>query len=173
MTLIVNVQENKNVSEWCKFKDENGAVLAEFKIRGISYKPYRVAIERASNQVASKGYDVSAATILDKLYPELLLECAACHLLEDWKGVVLCEKNNNGELIKTTPGYTPENATKLFNLGDIGPIIWAFVKSESERIQSEADEYKDEVVGKLSTSTNGSSSAQKKKRTNTVKNNQQ
>ncbi|ENU92101.1 hypothetical protein F971_01988 [Acinetobacter vivianii] len=173
MTLNVNVNAEKTVSKWCEYKDDKGNVLAEFKIRGVSYKPYRVAIERASNQVAAKGYDVSTATLLDKLYPELLLEAAACHLLEDWKGIVLCEKNADGEVIKTEPGYTPENATKLFNLGDIGPIIWSFVKSESERIQKEADDWKADVLGKSSSSTNGSSSAPKKKRTTTPRNKQQ
>ena len=28
----------------------------------------------------------------DKLYHELLLEAAACHLVADWKGVVYIEK---------------------------------------------------------------------------------
>lgn len=157
MALNVNVNEEKTVSKWCKYKDDEGNVLAEFKIRGVKYKPYRVALERASNQIAAKGYDVSTATPLDKLYPELLLEAAACHLLEDWKGIVLNEKNADGEVIKTEPGYTPENATKLLNLGDVGLLIWAFVKSESERIQKEADDWRADVLGKSSSSIDGSS----------------
>lgn len=172
MTLKVSIQNNKTVSLWCHYKDEDGNVLAEFKIRGSGYKPYKVALERANNQISSKGFDVVTARATDKLFPELLLECVACHLIEDWKGIVFHEENQDGELVEVEPECSPENAIKLLNQSDIGPIIWAFVNSESERIQKEADLYRDEVVGKSSSSINGASSDQKKKRTTTVKNKQ-
>ncbi|MDQ1207278.1 hypothetical protein QE380_000201 [Acinetobacter baylyi] len=153
MALEVNIQRNKDVSLWREYKDEEGNVLAEFKIRGIGYKSYQVALERVSNQINSKGFDVALASKEDKLYHELLLEAAACHLIEDWKGVVFVEANSDDELIKTEPPYNAENATKLLNLGDLGISIWSFIRKESEKIQKEADAYKDEVVGKSQLST--------------------
>ncbi|EIB6858176.1 hypothetical protein KC095_11515 [Acinetobacter nosocomialis] len=153
MALEVNIQRNKDVSLWREYKDAEGNVLAEFKIRGISYKPYQVALERVNNQITSKGFDVALASKEDKLYHELLLEAAACHLIEDWKGVVFVEVNADDEQVKTEPPYNAENATKLLNMGDLGISIWSFIRKESEKMQKDADAYKDEVVGKSQTST--------------------
>jgi len=172
MALKVTIQTSKTVSKWREYTDIEGNVLAEFKIRGSGYKPYQVALERANNQINSKGFDVSKAGKDDKLYHELLLEAAACHLIEDWKGVVFEEKIDGGEVIETEPEYSPENATKLLNMGDIGISIWLYVKQEAEDIQKEADAYKDEVVGKSSNSTTGASSTQKKKRATTARSRQ-
>lgn len=155
MALIVAIQKGKEVSLWKEYKDAEGNVLAEFKIRGEGYKPFRVALERANNQVASKGYNVSTAGKEDKLYHELLLEAAACHLIADWKGVVFVEDGKEIE-----PPCTPENATKLFNMGDIGVAIWAFVKSHAEQIQADADEVQVETLGKSSNSTDTAASTQ-------------
>lgn len=155
MALKAAIQQSKEVALWKEYKDGEGNVLAEFKIRGESYKPFRVALERANNQVASKGYNVSTAGKEDKLYHELLLEAAACHLIADWKGVVFVEDGKEIE-----PSCTPENATKLFNMGDIGVAIWAFVKSHAEQIQAEADKVQAETLGKSLSSTNIQSDTQ-------------
>ncbi len=155
MALKVAIQKSKEVSLWKEYKDAEGNVLAEFKIRGEGYKPFRVALERANNQVTSKGYNVSTASNEDKLYHELLLEAAACHLIADWKGVVFVEDGKEVE-----PSCTPENATKLFNMGDIGVAIWAFVKSHAEQIQAKADKVQAETLGKSLNSTNTQSDTQ-------------
>ena len=134
MALEVNIQTNKDVSLWREYKDAEGNILAEFKVRGIGFKPYQVALERANNQITSKGFDVKNASKEDKLYHELVLEAAACHLIEDWKGVVFVEKDENGESIRTEPGYDSENAVKLLGMGDVGVSIWLFIKSEAENM---------------------------------------
>ncbi|WP_198077751.1 hypothetical protein [Acinetobacter calcoaceticus] len=169
MALEVNIQRNKDVSLWREYKDSEGNVLAEFKIRGIGYKPYQVALERANNQISAKGFDVAKATAEDKLFHELVLEAVASHLIEDWKGVVFVEEGSEGELVKTEPTFNGENAFKLLNMGDLGVSIWSFIRTESEKIQAEANQYRDDVVGKSQPSTNGQSSVQKKKRTTTAK----
>lgn len=164
MTLKVAIQQSKEVALWKEYKDGEENVLAEFKIRGSDYKAYRVAVERARNQLSSKGYDVATAGSEDKLYHELLLEAAACHLVADWKGVVFVEDGKEIE-----PECSPENATKLFNMGDIGVAIWAFVKAQADEIQAEANGYRDEVLGKSESSTTTSSSPTKRKRASTIK----
>ncbi|NNP75559.1 hypothetical protein A7P54_03880 [Acinetobacter sp. Ac_3412] len=169
MALEVNIQINKDVSLWREYKDTKGNVLAEFKVRGIGYKPYQVALERANHQITSKGFDVKSVAQGDKLYHELVLEAAACHLIEDWKGVVFLETNAEGESIRSEPSYDPDNALKLLGMGDVGLSIWLFVKNEAEQIQTEADAYKVEIVGKSQPSTSspadmqGSRSMKKRK----------
>lgn len=66
-----------------------------------------------------------------------------CHLIEDWEGIEFEE----GEVVKEQP-YSEENATKLFHMGDLGWQIWGFVKSEAEKIQKEANQVKEDVLGK-------------------------
>lgn len=150
MALKVAIQQSKDIAVWKEYKDVDGNVLAEFKIRGDEYKPYRVALERAQNQIASKGYNVALVGSEDKLYHELLLEAAACHLIADWKGITFVE---DGEEVEV--GYSPENATKLLNMGDIGPIIWMFVKDHANKIQMDANKELADTMGKSSTSTTG------------------
>lgn len=171
MSLIVGLNKSKQISKWCEYKDSEGNVLAEIKVRGISYKPYQVAVERAQNQISSKGFDVDTASANDKLFHELLLDAAACHLIEDWDGVGIEKKDADGNVVYKEDGtpesidlpYTPENAKSILNNGDIGPVIWLFVKSNAEEIQREADGIKADVLGKSNGSTSGQKSEVKSK----------
>lgn len=165
MSLIVGLNKSKQISKWCEYKDAEGNVLAEVKVRGISYKPYQVAVERAQNQIAQKGFDVDTASVNDKLFHELLLDAAACHLIEDWKGIAVPDANGEPKDFI----YTTENAKKLLNEGDIGPVIWLFVKSNAEEIQREADGIKADVLGKSENSTSGQKSEVVPKRRNSPK----
>lgn len=165
MSLVVGLNKSKQISKWCEYKDAEGNVLAEIKVRGISYKPYQVAVERAQNQIAQKGFDVDTASANDKLFHELLLDAAACHLIEDWKGIAVPDANGEPKDFI----YTTENAKKLLNEGDIGPVIWLFVKTNAEQIQREADEVKAETLGKSGNSMNGQKSEVVPKRRNSPK----
>lgn len=165
MSLVVGLNKSKQISKWCEYKDADGEVLAEIKVRGISYKPYQVAVERAQNQISSKGFDVDTATTNDKLFHELLLDAAACHLIEDWDGIAVPDENGEPKDFI----YTTENAKKLLNEGDIGPVIWLFVKTNAEQIQREADEVKAETLGKSENSMNGQKSEVVPKRRNSPK----
>lgn len=165
MSLIVGLNKSKQISKWCEYKDADGEVLAKIKVRGISYKPYQVAVERAQNQIAQKGFDVDTASANDKLFHELLLDAAACHLIEDWDGIAVPDENGEPKDFI----YTTENSKKLLNEGDIGPVIWLFVKTNAEQIQREADEVKAETLGKLENSMNGQKSEVVPKRRNSPK----
>ncbi len=143
MGINVEINRVKEVALWKPFTNDNGEVLGRFKVRGIEYKPYQVALERATNHLATKGYDVAAATAEDELYHELLFKAAAYHLIEDWDGVTFIE---DGE--KTEVPYTGENAYKLFKHGDIGFLIWSFIKQHAESIQAESNKKKEDLLGK-------------------------
>ncbi|MFH4351955.1 hypothetical protein WAJ70_22990, partial [Acinetobacter baumannii] len=79
-------------------------------VRGISDKPFQGAIERAGNQISSKGYDVMVKDENAKLYHEFLMDACAAHLIEDWKGVVFAEIVD-GKTVESEKPYTPENAS--------------------------------------------------------------
>lgn len=150
MSLSVGIIKPKNVSKWVEYKDLEGNVLAKFKVRGIGYKSYQVAIERANHQITSKGFNVESADVGDKLFHELLYDAAACHLIEDWQGISFLEDGVEKEV-----AFTTENAKKLLSMGDIGVVIWAFIKEHADKIQKEADGYKAEIMGKFDSSTDG------------------
>lgn len=144
MSLKIAIRESKQVSKWIEYKDGEGNVLAEFKIRGDAYQGYVAAKERAANQVSSKGYNVETASKDDKTYVELLRDCVACHLIEDWKGIEFQDENGNS----TKPEFSPENAMKLLRMGDLGNVIWLFITHHAAEIQSEANAEHKEVLGK-------------------------
>ena len=144
MSLKVQIKESKQVSKWVEYKDAEGNVLAEFKIRGEGYQAYIAAKEQAHNQVSAKGFDVEKATKDDKTYIELLRDCVACHLIEDWKGIEFEDEKGN----VTQPPYTQENAIKLLRMGDIGNILWLFITTHAIEIQAQADKEHKETLGK-------------------------
>ncbi|WP_098722546.1 hypothetical protein [Acinetobacter baumannii] len=168
MALKVGIIKSSDVSKWCEYKGVDGEVQAEFKVRGIAYKPFQVAIERAGNQISSKGYDVMVKDEDAKLYHELLMDACAAHLIEDWKGVVFAEIVD-GKTVESEKPYTPENASKLLNLGDIGISIWLFIKEQAQKIQEEADKDKALILGKSSSSTNTKRPMRRKRRTKSNK----
>ncbi|HFE9653362.1 hypothetical protein OHW45_06275 [Acinetobacter baumannii] len=168
MALKVGIIKSSDVSKWCEYKGTDGQVLAEFKVRGVAYKPFQVAIERAGNQILSKGYDVMVKDENAKLYHELLMDACAAHLIEDWKGVVFAEIID-GKTVESEKPYTPENASKLLNMGDIGIQIWLFIKEQAQKIQEEADQDKALILGKSSSSTNTKKRMRRKRRTKSNK----
>lgn len=154
MALSVGINKPKQISKWCDYTDENGVVLASFKIRGIGYKPYQIALERANNQISLKGYDVDKATKEDSLFHELLFDAVAVHLLEDWKGVEF-EEVINGKIVKREIPFTTDKAKEALRFGDNGAVIWLFIKNQSEQMQLESDSEKLEILGKLKDSITG------------------
>jgi hypothetical protein len=65
--------------------------------------------------------------------------------------------------------YTAENASKLFNLGDIGVAIWLFVKTEAQKIQENADKDKAVILGKSLSYTNTKKRTHRNRRTKSNK----
>lgn len=154
MSLVIGINKPKQVSKWCDYKDEEGNVLASFKVRGIAYKPYQKALEMAQNQISSKGFNIETANKDDNLFHELLFDALSVHLIEDWKGIDF-EEVINGEIVKREVPFTTENAKNALRNGDNGTIIWMFIKQESEKMQAEADREKLDILGKSVAYTNG------------------
>lgn len=162
MSLVIGINKSKQISKWCDYTDSEDNVLASFKIRGIGYKPYQIAIERAQNQISSKGYNVDTASKDDNLFHELLFDAVAVHLIEDWKGIDF-EEVVNGEIVKREVPFTTESAKNALRNGDNGVIIWGFVRAESEKMQAESDREKLEILGKSVNFTSGQNTVATKK----------
>ena len=150
MSLAINTVKPKNTERWVHYTDSKDKVLASFLVRNIGFKSYRVALERANNQIASKGFDVDSADKNDKLFHELILDAVACHLIADWKGLV----DEEGKDII----FTTEKAKEILTFGDIGMLIWHFVRDEAQKLQDEIDQERFEILGKSENCTNGQKS---------------
>lgn len=143
MALIAEIEESKTASTWKEYKDSNGNVLARFKIRGIEYEPYQIAQQRINHQLSLKCLNISNISEDEKTLQSLNMEACACYLLEDWEGVSF---KVNGEVAEV--GYSKENAVKLLQLGKIGADIYLFILTQANKIQAEAQLFKDQVLGK-------------------------
>ena len=64
------------------------------------------------------------------------------------EGVVFAEIVD-GKTVESEKPYTPENASKLLNLGDIGISIWLFIKEQAQKIQEDADKDKALILEKV------------------------
>ncbi|ENX4506571.1 TPA: hypothetical protein R7O29_003754, partial [Acinetobacter baumannii] len=71
--------------------------------------------------------------------------------------------------VESEKPYTPENASKLLNLGDIGISIWLFIKEQAQKIQEDADKDKALILGKSWSSTNTKKRMRRKRRTKSSK----
>ncbi len=47
MALKVGIIKSSDVSKWCEYKGADGEVQADFKVRGIAYKPFQVAMPQS------------------------------------------------------------------------------------------------------------------------------
>lgn len=44
VALKVGIIKSSDVSKWCEYKGSDGEVQAEFKVRGIAYNPFQIAM---------------------------------------------------------------------------------------------------------------------------------
>lgn len=154
MALKVNIIKSApELSEWKEYKDdETGEVLAEFKVRGIAYKPYNIAVDLARNEMSKSADDISKVEKNSRYRHEYMYSAMAHHLIEDWKGIEL--SFDDGQTYQLVP-YTGENAEKLLTEGDLGLLVWGFVHQAALDIQKAANEAMDKTLGKSLNSTTG------------------
>lgn len=144
--MLFSIQKDKQVSAWVKH--ESGA---EFLINGIKNREYLIAEERAQHAFRQQGVDLSDVSTTDRPFHEYLLEATAKYLIADWSGVQI--KNEDGEIIDVP--FSKDTAFQILRDGDIGIVLWAFVKKHAEKIQSDAEKVKTAIVGKSENSTSG------------------
>lgn len=144
--MLFSIQKDKQVSAWVQH--ESGA---EFLINGIKNREYVIAAERAQHAFQKQGTDLSDVSATDRPFHEYLFEATAKYLIADWSGVQI--KDEKGEIIDAP--YSKEIAFQILRDGDIGVVLWAFVREQAEKIQEDAEKVKEVILGKSENSTNG------------------
>lgn len=143
MALVVEIEEGKTASDWKEYKDDQGNVVARFKIRGIEHDAYQIAQQRISHQLSLNCLNIHNINESEKTLQVLNMEACACHLIEDWEGISF---KIDGELIEV--GYSSVNAIKLLKLGKIGAEIYLFILNEAQKIEQDAKLFRQQVLGK-------------------------
>ncbi|EXA62155.1 hypothetical protein J503_3717 [Acinetobacter baumannii 984213] len=147
-------------SEWVSHPDGG-----EYLIAGL-YKPNFQYVQE-TYQSQERAIRNSGALITDEFVEESNRKFSAIvgkYLVLDWRD------------IPSKLDYSPDNAADLMAYGsteddpEYGIRLSTWVLNQAQRIQISADKEKLEVLGKSSTSTSGTNSTQKKKRTTTAKN---
>lgn len=171
MSLAIGISSDKHVSKWVEYKNDDGVTLAKFKIRGVNYKPYKVALDRSRTNF-NQNLEIKQIEQDAKTSTEMLITCCAYHLIEDWSGLKSTVLDENGEIVldeKDEPilvdlPFSQENALNVLLNGDIGVIIWDFIDTNAKKIQYEHDIEKAQILGKLRKPTTGSKTENMQKR---------
>ena len=147
----------KQISQWVDF--ESGDIKAKIKIRGSKYKPFVTATERIQNVGRVEGFKIEGVGSNEMSFQDMLFKVTAEYLIEDWQNIAI---EKDGEIVDVP--YDKDIAFELMSFGGAaGLILWDFITSNANKIQAEADEYKEEILGKYENSTDGQKSEVAKK----------
>lgn len=150
------VAQPKQVSQWEDYLDDSGKKLAEVKICGIKCNAYQVKLDRI-NSTYEKGDNIDYKGE-PLTHNHAIFLAVAEHLILDWDGVSF---DSDGE--KKEVGFSVESAFNLMRWGAglSGAMFAGFVIGKAQLIQNNADNYKEEVLGKSEASTDGKNTEKK------------
>ncbi|RPD86270.1 hypothetical protein EGK75_09110 [Neisseria weixii] len=133
---------NKKIQHEARWVDFmlDGEKVARFLVNPIDDSRYQVAVERMRNRAFLDGFSVDNIAEDAPTWFRNDAEATARYLIADWEGL----EDSDGLAI----AYTPEKAVDVLLNTDVGAVIWAFVKDEAEKIQSDAEAEKAEAVKK-------------------------
>lgn len=155
--MAFSVNQPKQVSQWVNYDFDGESKTSKFKIRGVKYKPYLIAQERIQTLFGVHGIKIDNIGDSDFSSQEMVFKIVAEYLIEDWQDV---EVEIGGE-VKAVP-YDKDIALDMMRYGGIdGLQLWDFVMKSAHKIQTDADNYKEEVLGKSEVSTDGKSTERK------------
>lgn len=161
--MAFTLTQPKQISQWVDF--ESGDIKAKIKIRGDKHKPYVIAYDRIHNVARSTGYKIDDVQADELTFQDLIFKVTAEYLIEDWQNIAI---EKDGEIVDVP--YNKDVAFQLMAFGGMQGIdLWNFVTTNARKIQAEADAYKEEILGKSSTSTDGQKSAAAKKQKSETK----
>lgn len=136
MALQIKKQNEQRPESWREYEG------VKFNIRGLDYKPYRVALERAGSAqfrdgISLKGIDENAVVWYD-----LQAEAAGRYLIAGWDQDGITDED--GKSI----AYSQDNAVALLRSSDIGYDLYKWVLQQAAEIQADADQNRDNAVKK-------------------------
>lgn len=150
-----SLNQPKQVSQWVNFNEDG--IEAKIKVRGIKHKPYVIANERIQSNFNVSGLRLKDIGENELSMQDMIFQVVGEYLIEDWQNIAI-EKDG---VIKEIP-YSKDAAFELMSFGgDTGLALWDFVIQSARKIQADADNYKEEVLGKSEASTDGKSTETK------------
>ena len=117
---------NTSHGKWLVFEAPNSQPNARFKIKPLNNPEYSLAMVHLT--LVSR--DLSAVDFFNQF-----AEIVSHHLVTDWENISFKE---NGEVVNVN--YSPENALKLFLMGNLGLEILNWVVTSAFSLNSEMGE---------------------------------
>lgn len=118
--------KNTSCSKWLVFEAPNSQPNARFKIKSLNNPEYSLAMVN----LTLLSRDLSTADFFNQF-----AEIVSHHLVTDWENISFKE---NGEVVEVN--YSPENALKLFLMGNLGLEILSWVVTSAFSLNSEMGE---------------------------------
>ena len=136
MALQIKKQGEQRPESWREYQG------VKFSIRGLDYKPYRVALERAGSVQFRDGLSLKGIGEDATVWYDLQAEAAGRYLIAGWD-----QDGITGEDGSPIP-YSQDSAVDLLRSSDIGYDLYKWVLKQAAEIQADADRLRDDAVKK-------------------------
>lgn len=146
------IGKSSTISKWFEYA-KVGDKAVSFKIRSAEYEPFLALHNQAGVEFNAQNKDD-----LVNLKPyDFYLMKAFSLLIEDWQNIDLDRYDDQGMLLDTELNVpcTDKNKLDVLYAGDLGYVVWNFVKTNAEAIAKEVRLKRNEILGKSLNSTDG------------------
>lgn len=146
------IGKSSTISKWFEYAKVDDKAVS-FKIRSAEYEPFQALHNQAG--VEFNAQDKEDLSTL-KPYDYFLMKAFSL-LIEDWQNIDLDRYDDQGELIGTEFNVpcTDKNKLDVLYAGDLGFVVWNFVKTNAEAIAKEVRTKRNDALGKSLNSTDG------------------
>lgn len=146
------IGKSSTISKWFEYAKVDDKAVS-FKIRSAEYEPFLALHNQAG--VEFNNQDKSDLATL-KPYDYFVMKAFSL-LIEDWLNIDLDRYDDQGVLLETELNVpcTEKNKLDVLYAGDLGHVVWSFVKTKAEFIAKEVRLKRNDALGKSLSSTDG------------------